>query len=194
MLCRNSGSSMWPMRISLPLCWIGGFASSRLILSSTLPSEPIRGPDASGYLYLARIAACALRRSPSLWSNPDAPVRSLAKHAGMTLLPQPTQATTRDRSKLRLVKLVTAQADSSRNNVPAFNGSPRKYSVKSYRWKQVRASDLYCSTTWSPSFRPLEELGLGAVGDADIDCDLLLAVFARLDREFRRKPSCPCRK
>src|ERR1700730_8922097 len=37
MLCRNAMSAMWPMRMSLPLCWMGGFASNRFTFSWAFP-------------------------------------------------------------------------------------------------------------------------------------------------------------
>src|ERR1700676_2811135 len=37
MLCSSCVSSTWPIRISLPLCWMGGLASMRLMRSSASP-------------------------------------------------------------------------------------------------------------------------------------------------------------
>src|ERR1700733_14195163 len=71
---------MWPMRMSLPLCWIGGLASMRLILASTSPLSPNQFTE-------ARIRAVTRIRleEPGRMSIPPEPVVMSRLTAPVTL-------------------------------------------------------------------------------------------------------------
>src|SRR6185437_6098585 len=221
MLCRKSGSSMRPMRISLPFRWMGGLASIRLIFSPafplnhsparmrpvtcTCPGEPVRTstlPEPVLSSMCTGPVTCKER-----WNEPSA--AAAAGKAGRQII---TARATRATNQLGMEPAESTEETTFRR----FMVSPGKLSQDTKFANRVCFEPGIITTRWRPGVparrdgrdaRPpsssrilpllqhhlvaflqtAEQLGLGAVGDADIDRDFLLAVFGASVGNFNRR-------
>src|SRR3977135_361623 len=186
MLCRSSGSSMWPIRMSLPLCWIGGFLSSRLIFSSTLaPNHSDARMCPVTWTWLELPVRTSTLPDPVVNSRCTGPLTCKARWN------EPSDAAAagraRRQTKTATVRLATVQAESIKGT------TFRRFMVL------LNAYSKYASQEQVPDpgpllqhyliafFEPTEELGLGAVRDSYVNRNLLLAVFRAGIGHFDRR-------
>src|SRR6266446_1081691 len=186
MLCRNSGSSMWPIRMSLPLCWIGGFASSRLIFSSTLaPNHSDARMCPVTWTWLELPVRTSTLPDPVVNSRCTGPLTCKARWN------EPSDAAAagraRRQTKTATVRLATAQAESIKGiTFRRFMASPeRLFEICIPRAGSGPGPLLQHYLI--AFFEPTEELGLGAVRDSYVNRNLLLAVFRAGIGHFDRR-------
>ena len=159
---------MWPIRMSFPLCRIGGFDSSRFIFSSTFPanhSEDRMCPVTCTWLELP--VRTSTSPEPVVKSMCTGPVTCKVR----SNFPSAAAAAGKACAQIRvaMAKAPRAEGKILRSFMVSPESSWIRYTLGN---RPVLLRSLYCRTTSSPSFNPLSNSVL-----APLEMPMLTATF-----------------
>src|SRR5271165_4148749 len=180
---RSSGSSMWPMRMSLPLCWMGGLLSNlrtrcsassiqslermcpRTRTSLELPVRTVMDPEPVSICKFTAPLTCKVRSK----------LPSAAKAGSASTKAGNARAILRTKFGRRILSSFVparSRVEKQKGTEALPRALERPGAIHRDRVIPLLQYDLVAFV------QPFQDFGFGAIGNANVDGDLALTVFA----------------